>query len=88
MKQTVFGVVCMLVLTFLAVLFMTIHGRTLRQTETDHALGEAIDAAMSNVMETKIYSGNKRGISCRFFREPADTDEQHFGSRSSSFKCR
>ena len=54
MKQTVFGVVCMLVLTFLAVLFMTIHGRTLRQTETDHALGEAIDAAMSNVMETKI----------------------------------
>lgn len=56
MKQTVFGVVCMLVLTFLAVLFMTIHGRTLRQTETDHALGEAIDAAMSNVMETKIYT--------------------------------
>ena len=79
MKQTVFGVVCMLVLTFLAVLFMTIHGRTLRQTETDHALGEAIDAAMSNVMETKIYT---------VFREPADTDEQHFGSRSSSFKCR
>lgn len=54
MKQTVFGVVCMLVLTFLAILIMTVYGRNLRQSETDHALAEAVDAAMSNLMETQI----------------------------------
>ncbi len=56
MKQTVFGVVCMLILTFLIILIMTIYGRNLRQSETDHALAEAVDSTMSNLMETQMYT--------------------------------
>lgn len=60
MKQTVFGLVGMMMLVFLLVILMSLHGRNLRQTEMDHALAEAVDTSMSNLMETKVYSINTK----------------------------
>ena len=56
MKQTVFGLVSMLLLVFFLVIGMSLYGRNLRQAETDHTLTEAVDTAMSNLMETNSYS--------------------------------
>lgn len=56
MKQTVFGLVSMLLLVFFLIIAMSLYGRNLRQAETDHTLAEAVDTAMSNLMENKVYS--------------------------------
>lgn len=56
MKQTIFGLVCMSIITFLLMMLMTVYGRNLRQTETEHTLAEAVDAAMSNLMERQAYA--------------------------------
>lgn len=56
MKQTAFGMVSTLVMVFVFLLLMTGHGRSLRQEETKNALADAVDGAMSNLMEQKLYS--------------------------------
>lgn len=56
MKQTAFGMVCMMLITLLLMIVMTIYGRNLRQSETNHTLAEAVDTTMSNLMENQAYS--------------------------------
>lgn len=56
MKQLIFGLVSMMILTFLLIIFMTVHGRNLRQSEAEHALAEAVDSAVSGLMEGGGYT--------------------------------
>lgn len=56
MKQLAFGLVSMTIIIFLLVIYMTMHGRELRQSEAEHALTEAVDSAVSGLMEGHGYS--------------------------------
>lgn len=56
MKQAVFGMVSTLMMVFIFLLLMTAHGRNLRKEEADNTLADAVDVAMSNLMEQKVYS--------------------------------
>lgn len=56
MKQTVFGMVSVMLLTLFLLILMTVYGRHLRQTETDHTLSEAVDTTMSNLLEQQLYT--------------------------------
>lgn len=56
MKHIIYGLVCTLTVIFFIVIFLTLQGRTLRLEEAEKALAESVDAALSNLMEEKIYS--------------------------------
>lgn len=55
MKYIVYGLVCTMLLVSMVAMILTLQGRSLRQSEAEHALTESVDAALSNLMEEKIY---------------------------------
>lgn len=55
MKHILYGLVCMGIVVFIAVIALTLQGRTLRDGEAKQALAESVDGALSNLMENNAY---------------------------------
>jgi len=51
MKQVIFGIVSILVITLIFLIMMTIYGRSMRQEETVRGLSEAMDVAITEIIE-------------------------------------
>lgn len=53
MKQVIFGMVSILMITLFFLIMMTIYGRNMRQEETVRGLTEAMDVAITELMENQ-----------------------------------
>jgi len=49
----IYGLSCALIVVMISVIIVTLQGRTLRNSEAEHALTESVDGALSNAMEEK-----------------------------------
>lgn len=61
MKQVIFGIVSILVITMIFLIMMTIYGRSMRQEESVRGLSEAMDVAITEIMEkqNEMYDGEE-----------------------------